>query len=285
MKFSENFLWSIITIEIKDDIINRDDISFCYSIIEKFEQKYSRFIPWNFLDTLNRKKKAVIDTEFYSLINLATRVSEISEWYFDITVQPLLENLWYWISKRHVAENYWYKNIYLKNSDKKNLYNIELQGNVSIEFWAFWKWYLIDVIYDFLEKKYNHFIIDFWWDIKAKWSFDIHLEDPLITWSSIWNISLTHCSIASSSWNRRTFNNTHHLISLKSLKWEDEKVWIFVTHKLAVMADIFATALYLSPISICEKIIKQTPWLNAFILFKSWEKLISDHFPIVSTIK
>jgi len=112
------------------------------------------------------------------------------------------------------------------------------------------KWYLIDKIYNYLSKKYTKFIIDFGWDIKVKWEYSIDLEDPQNAKKSIWKISLHNSSIA----------------------WS--------THPLSIMSDSFATALYVSPLKICKKIIAHTPNLEAYIIMEDWEVLKSNWFDV-----
>ena len=287
MKFSKELLGTILHINIEDEVTNTNDFIFCVWIVESFENKYSRFIENNTLAKINSQKKAIIDSELYSLITLANKVSEISEWYYDISILPFLENSGYWISETKIEEKFWYKNIIVseqKNDNNSNKwekkYSLELKNNISIELGSLGKWYLIDKIYNYLSKKYTKFIIDFGWDIKVKWEYSIDLEDPQNAKKSIWKISLHNSSIAWSSWNKRVFNNTHHLISKhKSAIWENKKS-LFVTHPLSIMSDSFATALYVSPLKICKKIIAHTPNLEAYIIMEDWEVLKSNWFDV-----
>ena len=64
---------------------------------------------------LNKNKKSSIDSEFLSIINLSKKVSDLTDWYFDITILPIIENIWYWIFKKKLEENIWYKNIEIDN--------------------------------------------------------------------------------------------------------------------------------------------------------------------------
>lgn len=261
MKFSAELLWSFLTIDIKDagDFFV-SDVERCFEMTRKFEKKYSRFISWNYLSELNHSSKAKIDDEFYSMINLALKVSEMTQWYFDITLLPLLENAWYWISKIKLKENIWYKNIVLLE-DK-----IELKNWVQIDLWSVGKGYMIDKIFKYLDKKYNDFIIDFGWDIKVKWKHKVSLEDPNDTSKNIWNINLNNLSIASSSGNRRQFWDIHHLIDPKWWKSIQDKQTIFLTHKFASFSDIFSTALFVSPIDIAIKVLNTVPGLEGIVI-------------------
>jgi thiamine biosynthesis lipoprotein ApbE len=51
----------------------------------------------------------------------------------------------------------------------------------------------------------------------------------------------------------------HHLIDAKSKKSQNDKLIVYVTHNLAVFADIFATALYVTPIKVSLDILASIP--------------------------
>ncbi len=290
MKYSKNMLWTILTIDITDNQVNIQDIDFCFGMVASFEQKYSRFIPNNFLDTLNQKKYSEIDPEFYSILQLCLKISKLSEWYFDISILPFLENSGYGITQDKLDEVYWYENIELSqkitnkqiqydniqhNNIQKNtqhtLYYINLKNNISIEIGSVGKWYLIDKIYNHLSKKYSHFIIDFGGDIKTCWKYTIQLDSWKEYKKSIGSIELNNLSIASSNGQKRAYNSTHHLVNThKQLQKTDIKNTLFVTHKLSALSDIIATALFVSPLPTCKKIISSIPWLEAYIIFENW---------------
>lgn len=259
MKLSTELFGSLLTIKIAD-ASSDVEIQQCFEITRIFEQKYSRFIPWNYLDTLNTNKNSDIDAEFFSIINLCLKVSEMTQWYFDITLLPILENAWYGVAKDTLDENIWYKNIVL--SDNK----IELLNWVSIDLWSVGKGYMVDKIYKFLDKKYDNFVIDFGGDIRVKGKHMIALEDPNDTSKIIWKIELENRSIASSSWNRRKFWKWHHLIDPKSGESVDDKQTIFLTHTLSSFSDIFSTALFVSPIDIAIKTLNTVPGLEGMII-------------------
>jgi len=265
MKYSKKFFGSILYITINSEKINEELINKCFSETEKFENTYSRFIKWNFLYNLNKNKSSQISWELLSIINLCNKVSEITDWYFDITILPLLENMWYWIEKDKIKENIWYKNIIVKGNI------INLNNWVSIDIWAVWKWYIVDKIYNILKKTYSDFIINFGWDIKVKWNHKILLEDPKNDKKTIWNIELENLSIASSSWNKRKTQKWHHLINPKNKNSQNDKIAIYLTHKLSSFSDIFSTALFVTPLEKSLKILNNTPWLEWMIISSDWK--------------
>jgi len=172
MIYTKECFWSLLEITVFWEENLDSVITESFSLLDDFEQNYSRFITENKLSEINTKKYARISTEIISLIKLSIKVSELTEWYFDISILPLLENAWYGISKQKQAENIGYKNISLEGS------MLTLKNNISIEFGASGKWYAVDLIYNSLIKYCDNFVVNFWWDMRVAWRKTIHLEDP-----------------------------------------------------------------------------------------------------------
>jgi len=265
--------WSLLEIKtnskISDEIIKEINI-----IVESFENKYSRFKKGNYLYNLNKSWKGIIDEEFSILFEFCKMLNEVSEWYFDITVASLLENLWYWIEKGSLNKEVWCKNIKIEGND------ISL-NNTTIEFWAIWKWYIIDRIYDILKDEYDDLIIDFWGDIMV-WNIEktIWLEDPYDSSKILWKIQLKNMSFASSSWQKRIFSGSHHLINPKDKKSQNDKIAIYLNHKQSIFADWFSTALFVTPIENALKILNNIPWLEWLIISKEGEIYKSSGFDV-----
>lgn len=273
-KFSRELMWSVLNITIYDNDIDLEVIENCFFETEKFEKKYSRFLEDSYLSLLNKNKSSQeIPWELLSILKLSNKVSQISNWYFDITILPFLENIWYWINKEEMKEVYWYKNIVINDN------NIKLENWVSIDIWSVWKWYIVDKIYNILNEKYNEFVIDFWWDIRIKWKQKIYLEDPLQLSKNIWYIELENNSIASSASNRRKTKKWWHLINPKK-NITDDKLAVYTIHKLASFSDILSTALYVSPIEVALDMVKKSKWLEAMIIMKNWKIYKTNWFNI-----
>lgn len=272
MKYSRHLFWSVLDITIKSKEKKEEIIDKCFFETQLFENKYSRFIKWNYLYNLNKEKSSQIDWELFSILELSNKVSKITKWYFDVTVLPLLENIWYWIEKEFLQENIWYENIEIMN------WNIYLNNNISIDLWSVWKWYMVDKIFNILDKNFQEFIINFWWDIKVKWKHKILLEDPYDNNKFIWEIILENNSISSSSPFKRKTDKWHHLINPKNKISQDDKISIFLTHKLATFSDIFSTALFVTPLEESIKILANINWLEWLIISKNWEIYKSKNF-------
>lgn len=272
MKFTKDLCGSRLEILIHSEWEFSDLVQECFRITESFEQKYSRFIKWNYLSELNKSKESELDSELQSILQLCLKVSDITNGYFDITVQSILENYWYWIEKVKLWENIWYKNIILEQN------SIKLLHWVSIDLWSVWKWYIIDKIYTILNKKIDSFSINFWWDIRIKGQQSIKLEDPMDDKKIIWSINIENQSVASSSWNKRVFWEYHHLIDAKTKKSQNDKLAVYVMHNLAIFSDIFATALYVTPLQESLDILSSIPWLEAMIIDNTGEIYVSKWF-------
>ena len=241
---------------------NDSGISESFWVVRDFERKYSRFQKWNILSEINSSKQAILEPEILSLIRLCLRVSKLTGWFFDITILPVLENLWYGIVPWKLRENIGYENIILSWN------RLTLKNNVNIEFGSFGKWYMLDVIHNILQKYHSEYSVIFWWDMRVVGNQKVLLEDPRDTTKYIWEISLRNLSLASSAWNRRKFWNSHHLINAKDKASQNEILGVYVTHKLGVFADIFATALFVTPLEKTLKILEQVDGLEALIISK-----------------
>lgn len=273
MKFTKELCGSRLEILIHQEWEFSDLIQECFKIWEMFEKKYSRFIEWNYLYNLNKNKESLIDEEFLSIIKLCSKVSDITDWYFDITIQPILEELWYWIDKK-INKNYniWYKNIII-NNDK-----IILKNNITIDIWSVWKWYIVDKIFNILSKSIQSYSINFWWDIRIKWEKNIKLQDPLDNSKYIGTLDLKDNSLSSSSWNKRIFWKSHHLINPKNKTSEYKIQAVFMQHNLTAFSDIFATALYVTPLEKSIEILSSISGLEWMIIDSDWNIYKSKWF-------
>lgn len=273
MKKSRFLLWTQCNIEIRESDFFLWDIEKSFEIISQFEKKYSRFLTDNILAELNTHKEIQTNKELKRLISFWIKLWDISKWYFDITVLPYLENNWYGISKSKLKEDVWYKHI--TQTDEK----IILNNNIFVEFWAYWKGYLLDKVWHFLSQKYNNFILDFWGDIKVYGEQEIYLENPIKKNTYYGKIQVKNASLTSSNGSKRIFwNNSHHLIDITSWKSHNKVHTVFCYHNKWMFADGFATLLSVSPKEISKNIMKSISWLEAFIVYWDWSELRSWRF-------
>lgn len=263
MKYSKDAFGSRLEISILGENANDSGISESFFAVETFENNYSRFKHANILSEINSWKCINISPEITSLIQLCIKISRLTKGYFDITLIPILENAWYGILSWKMEEYVWYKNIFLNDNQ------IELKNGVQIEFWSCGKGYMLDVIYNILKRYHTDFVINFWGDIRVRGKRNIFLEDPCDINKNIWSVPLENMSLASSAGNKRKIKWWHHLIDMHQGKSQNDKLAVYVTHKLWVFADIFATALFVTPLDISLKILEQVDGLEALIISSS----------------
>lgn len=128
MKFEFESCGSKLKVELFDIDSHPKLVERSKNIAEKFEKKYSRFIPESFLNILNEKKQAPHTPELVSLLGLAKKVSTLTRGYFDITILPFLENSGYGIHAEILEEKYGSK--YIEIGEKE----VFLKNNVYIDF-------------------------------------------------------------------------------------------------------------------------------------------------------
>jgi FAD:protein FMN transferase len=270
-KYEYEALGTKLIIAIQDNSVYSYDIDTIFTYVKKFESDYSRFKKWNILDTLNTKKQLEVPQELKSIVSLGLKLSEMTDGYFDMTILPLLENIWYGINTSQLEENIWYKNIEIHWN------TITLYNSVNIELWAIWKGYLVDFIYNTLDKKYQNFTVNFGGDIRIKWENTFFLEDPFDEKKSLWEIFLKNLSLAASNPEKRKTKKGTHLVNPKSWNTDTKKA-IFITHKLAIFADAFSTALFVSPLEKSLSILEKVDWLEWMIIAENWEIYQSKGF-------
>ncbi|MDP2090232.1 MAG: FAD:protein FMN transferase [Candidatus Gracilibacteria bacterium] len=272
MKYSRNLFGSNLTINIISSYVNNDIIEKCFFETQLFENKYSRFIKGNYLHKLNKEKSSQIDGELFSILHLCNKVSKISKGYFDITILPFLENIGYGIEKNIMDTNIGYENIELLDG------RVILHNSVSIDLGSVGKGYIVDKIFNILDKHFEEFIINFGGDIKVKGKHKILLEDPYDSNKFLGEIILKNCSIASSSPFKRKTNNGHHLINPINGESQDDKVAIFLIHRLSSFSDIFSTALFVTPLEESVKILSEINGLEGLIISQKGEIFKSKNF-------
>lgn len=269
-KIKKECFGTVLEILILDDLKEKDDITTKISdFLDEFENKYSRFKKWNYLYNLNKNKFWICDENLKTMLNLANKINKITNWNFDITLNPLLENAWYGIFEEKLNEkNIWQENI-------KIFWNlIKLENNINIDLGWIGKWYAIDVIFDIVKKYSNNFIVNFGGDLKIAGKQKFYLEDPLNEWKQIWETMLENYSLASSWQNKRNW----HIIFPKTWKSADDKIAVFVKHEFASFADCLATGVFASPIDEIDDILKKISWTEILIIMKNGKIWESENF-------
>lgn len=74
--FQKKLLWTLLEIWIFDEVVEENHIENIFEIIKNFEEKYSRFIKWNYLWNLNNSWEAEIDDDFKTILEIAKKVQK-----------------------------------------------------------------------------------------------------------------------------------------------------------------------------------------------------------------
>ena len=224
-KFDYTFkaLWTICIISIiqeNDDWLNKI-VNSCYDMIINFENEFSRFKNDSILSKLNIEKKLEVSDDFLNLIIKSREIYSLSKGYFN----PLIDvrKIWYSHSFDEnkfeildIKENLDFKNV-------KNYWNLlEIDENMTIDFWSIAKWFLADKVGNYLKSKwFTNFLVNLWWDIVVSWvnaynkPWSVWISNPDDIQDIIHSVNLTNKSI-STSWiylrNWQINDKTYHHI-------------------------------------------------------------------------
>lgn len=277
-KFAKNSIWTKLEIIIREE----KNLSHLFSEIDiflnNFEQKFSRFIPNNWLFELNSRGENELCEDGYNMIFFMQKIACGTSGYFDPTIWKRLSEL-----------GYGNKEIFFYNPDfhhrdfddiisfSRN--KIVIKKWYEIEFGWIWKWYLLGWIFDFLTKslwKNTEFLVNFGWDMVCQGSFNIALESPFSDDEAIWTLILENSFLACSSPSRRKFWQNHHLINPFDWKSSSEVVAVFLETPNNVpygwmLTDGFATALSVMNFEKSSEILQKNNFLEWMIIYKTWK--------------
>lgn len=221
--YSFKALWTICNIGIvwENDIWHSKILNDCYDYILKFEQEFSRFKNDSDLTILNTKKSWDMSDRFMILLSKSREIFDMCEWYFNPLVN--LKTIWY--SNPFEQKNFVLidEKENLSFGDIKNYWNhIVISPDMNIDFWSIAKWFLSDLIWEKLKKKwYQNFLVNMWWDMFISWlnhlwkKWVIWISSPFNVDENIYAVELTNQSI-STSWiylrNWKIWDNSYHHI-------------------------------------------------------------------------
>lgn len=128
-----------------------------------FDQKFSRFIPGNWLDNLNRAGGGELDEDGRMMLEFALLLANGTDGIFDPVIGSRLTRLGY--GSRETAMFHCTQGTY---PDVELVgHTVTLRNNVSIEFGGVGKGYALDKVVALLSG-YDRFLVDFGGDIYGK---------------------------------------------------------------------------------------------------------------------
>lgn len=234
--------------------------------INRFDQTYSRFIGNSMVSQLaeSSRTEVVIDNEFKELLELGLRLSTLTHQAFDLNTAALQEAYGY-------DPQYSFKNVSAERVTAPpgrfwlEAQTLHKEGLVKLDFGAFGKGYLIDLVAKLLEKHGHLFYIvdggrDFYATHKADGTpWAIALEHPTKSDEAIGVVSLKNQGLACSNSHHRRVGNYHHLLQAQTGQPIREIASVYVLAKNAFLADGISTALFVSDQSAWSQIIKTFP--------------------------
>lgn len=273
--FRKESCGTLLTIDIVADQDPTLAVQECFSVCEKFEQRYSRFIPWNWLDQININGgvPVLLDEESALLVTYLLDLAKKTWWKFDPTITNTLESYGYNNTYSFLPKKTWpvgYQHI----SFHDNV--LTLHDGVKIEFGAIGKGYLLDVMKTILVKSgFSHFLLDFGGDMIGKGGYEVWLENPFDLTQVIGTIVVDDCALASSNGAKRAVGDFHHLLNAVSGKPVHDIAGVYITAATWMIADLWSTAIFVSWAEEGKALLENTDEITGMIVFADgsyWKK-------------
>lgn len=243
--FEFELLWTKLFIEVfcKEDM--SATISQLLKYCQEFESTYSRFIPGNYLDTLNKNFGWKLLPELSEMLKFGLRLSEYTDGAFDMSIKQALDYIGYdkdyrWTTADIKDFHVNYKNIEISEDQ------LMLHNGISIEVGSLGKGYLLQYLAEKLSPVCEDVLLNFGWDIYTKWLKRIWIENPFNDKEIIGYIDAHECFLAWSNWLKRKFQHYHHLVSLHTKDWTSDIAWVYVQWFNGMATDWRSTALFVS---------------------------------------
>jgi thiamine biosynthesis lipoprotein len=283
------------------DSLNRDFHPEIDSILKRFDQSVSLWVPGSVLSRVNRNDTTVVlDGFFTGNFNLSQKISEKTDGAFDITVSPLVEVWGFgYESRKHVDKHIVdsllplinYKNIKIVKGKV-----VKSDPRMKIDFNAIAQGYSVDVIGNFLETKgIKNYLIDIGGEVKAKGEkaggkpWKIGIEKPAADKNASRSlkavITLKNKSIATSGSYRKYFEEN----GVRYSHTIDPKTGYPVRHSLlsvsviagnTAVADAYATAFMVMGYKKALDFVRNDTSLEAFFI---WSDTVTGNYKTYAT--
>ena len=292
--FQKNLMgttWEITI--ITDDFLNAKQVAkSAFYEIERIEKRFSSWIENTEISKINREAGQFVEIskESYDHLKLAQSIAQETQGAFDVTWASL-QGLWDFRAKKIPPHTEILARLQFVGSQKhlqlkqeNALYFAQLSKGARIELGAITKGYAVDQASQIIEKfGFQNFIVNGGGDLKISG----HKEDQ-----SPWRIGIRHPrngkifgeiqidgtqSIVSSGDYERYFIENgqiyHHIIDLRTGYPAQASVSVTVVAPTAVLADAYATALFVLGPKASQEILNQHPEIQVVFLTPSGEVL------------
>lgn len=242
----------------------------CYEECGRIDDWYSRFKEYNTLTLLNEiiGDWQEVDEEVFYLFSKAKEFEKNTNNYFTLSTKEILE-AWGYDSQYNLHktanedEEDEFEDWDEREKKEKQLANkiliksfeideeeMSVKLNSPIEFGGLGKGYALDCMVEICKShNLDAFMISAGGDLyayhkDAKKGFLVYLEHPTNEKEHIGTIHVNEFSLASSSSNRRKWNNYHHIVNPKTKQPANEMLSVYIQAQKGIDADAYATALY-----------------------------------------
>lgn len=245
-----------VTFEHSDQSIGTKLLLTCWERIDAFEKKYSRFLPGNMLENINRNvgEWQSVDAETFGHLQRVRDLEDRFPLGFSLAVKGALERLGY-------NSNYSFQVQMGENTKKANEVIVrdfllrpgEIFIDNSIEFGGFGKGYALDMVVEVLGAQCQNICLDFGGDLYAKGAnekgekWKMVIESPFRIDEAIGTVELDGSFLTTSNTLKRRWGSNgeyHHLID--PAKGTSANYWtgVSVLAPSGMEADFLATALF-----------------------------------------
>lgn len=258
--YTRTFFYLGTIIEIT--LFEEDDETFreISDLILKYDNMFNRLTPSSDVALLNSNKKASVSEQTKSLISTALHYSDLSDGYFDITINPIV-SLWNIGTEEARIPNHEdikealthvnYKNVLITNQD------ITLLNDATIDLGGIAKGYITDEIVRLLKSKgHEKALINLGGNVYAlgstpsdeKWTIGIRHPEHMRS-DAILSLRLTNKSIVTSGIYERFFEEDqqiyHHLFNpFTGYPVNNDLLSLTVISDHSIDGDALSTALF-----------------------------------------
>ncbi len=253
-------------------------------MVNKFEKKYSRFLPDSEIALINqsKKKEFSISLDLTLMLAIGKKMESLTAGHFNLNLNRLISGYGYDAKLSFKS----------RSADVKpprgrfSLTGIKMtkEPGVELDLGSLGKGYLIDLVAKLLHKRgYRNFIIEGGGDIYATKKANgkpwrVAIEHPLKPDEVIGNMELANRALATSSGVKRRYNNFHHLLDATTALPANDLLCVSVLAKSAVVADACATAVFVSPKELWPKIRREFQ-VEYLVIYPDLNYLRSGGFP------
>lgn len=255
-------VWIMVATPEGEKAAAEEAIKAAFFRAKEIEKKYSRFIKDNVLTVLNSNigewKK--VDEETLGLLKFGAEMKIKTDGVFDMSVKGILES-WGYDSDYSFKEN---------GEGKLGLMEFSDDGKVrlsaEIEFGGIGKGYAVDEMAKCLEKFPNYFInaggdlfvkgLD---EKGEKWK--VYFEHPTDAEQVIGfvDVDVVGRGLACTSPSKRKWGDKHHLVDPRTKKPANKMLAVYTQAESCVLADSYATALFVMGYELAKKKLREIP--------------------------